>query len=317
MINPNLISKYPNMSATARRWISNISECTWIKDYFSFLNKQLAYLKGKQRKDIITRIGSPDDKQYYEAIAELVYIAFWKYMKWSFEKDPNINEKKPDFKVTFGREGQDTFLCEVAVVRHNHPRYDVVMDGKTGAMTMKGKPINKLPVVPVPLEQAHRFLMKLEEKLDNYRQILTTQQMPFVVCFFRYGENILYLDDHQIRNALFGDPIFNFSTGELWHQPNIQSTRYGQKVHRGIFGFEEYKHLTAVIDCAQECYQTTNIMLKEPKPHYPQKAKFRFAIYVNPLGRWSHRDNNPFSLAGIPVNGLRGADSGFKEIEFY
>ena len=187
---------------------------------------------------------------------------------------------------------------------------------------MNGKPIDKLPPATNKINQSHRPLMRINEKLNKYRHILTVEDRPFVICFFQYGFDRFYLDDFQIRNALFGDLTINFGTGEFWHQPSIGTTQHNPKVYRGIFEFKEYSHLAAVIVCKQEFYRTSNIMLEKPKPHYPQKAKFSFAIYANPLGKWARRDNNPFSLLGFPVNGLGGDENTLefcapKEVEFY
>ena len=322
LISAKLTTQYPAMSATAKNWISGISECKWIEEYFCWLNNQLIHLRPKQRKQIIERLVSEHDTKYHESIAEIVYIAFWNYVNWSFDKDPKINGKTPDFRVFYGEDNKYSFLCDVTVVRHNQPHHDLVIDGKRGIMTMDGKPIDELPVATQPINQSHRFLMRIKEKLDKYRQILTIEDKPFVICFFQYKfEDILYLDDFQIRNALFGDLTVNFRTGEFWHQPSIDITQHDQKVNRGIFGFEEYSHVAAVIVCKQEFHPTSNIMLERPKPHYPQKAKFSFAIYSNPLGKWTHRDDNPFSLLGLPVNGLKDVDTlefcDQKEIEFY
>lgn len=310
------------MSNTARNRISCIPECKWVEEYFAFLNKQIQSLSEKQKRDIISRIVSSDDNQYHEAIAELVYIAFWNKLNWSFEKDPEINGKTPDFKVCFDKEHNRSFLCDVTVVRHNHPHQDqrIDFDEKTGitTITVDGKVVDELPLITEPIDQAHRFLMRIKEKFENYRNILN--DIPFVICFYQF-EDTFYLNDFQITNALFGDLKLDFKTGESWHQPSIQTTKHNQNVKRGIFGFEEYKPLMAIITCEQEFYQTSNTIIDKPKPHYPQKAKFSFGIYANLLGEWANKDNNPFSLLGFPVNGLIDVDKlqfcAPKEIEFY
>ena len=245
----------------------------------------------------------------------------WDSVKWRFEKDPKINGKTPDFRVSYGGDSKYSFLCDVTVVRHDHPHNDLVFDGKTGKMTMDGKPIEKLPPATQPIDQSHRFLMRINEKLDKYRQILTIEDKPFVICFFQYKfEDFFYMDNFQIMNALFGDLTVSFRTGEFWPQPSIDITQHDQKVKRGIFGFEEYSHIGAVIVCKQEFFPTSDRMLEKPKPHYPQKAKFSFDIYVNPLGKWTY-DDNPFSFVGFPVNGLMDVDTlkfcEPKTIEFY
>lgn len=327
LINPKLITHYPNMSDTARNWIARISECEWVEDYFNFLNRQLLSLKGSQRNEILTRIVSPNDTQYHEAIAELIYVAFWNHLKWPFEKDPKINGKTPDFKVNFDKKCNQSFLSEVTVVRHKHPRSNIVFDVQSGSIKsikIDGKIIDKntqgLPPETTPIEQAHRFLMKIKEKFDKYSEILHNNL--FIICFFIHNRmDDFYLDDFQINNALFGDLVVNFDNGERWHQPSIQTTQHNQEVERGIFPFEKYKLLTAVIICSQSFYSTSKTKLKVPRPHYPQKAKFGFSIYANPLGKWANKEKNPFSLSGLPVNGVIDIDKlkfcDPKEMEFY
>lgn len=168
LITPELIAKYPTMSDTARTWISLIPKCKWIEDYFGWLNKQLCYLKPQHRKEVMKRLVSRDDNDYYEAIAEFVYMAFWNYLKWPFEKNPKIGKLTPDFKVNFDKKDNNSFLCDVTVVRHNHPHDTVVISGKTGNITINGKTIDrntqKLPLVSKPIQQAHRFLMKVKDR---------------------------------------------------------------------------------------------------------------------------------------------------------
>jgi hypothetical protein len=311
LIAPNLVQQYPAMSASARNWISGIPSYSWVKDSFDFLNRQLSLLSSKQRKEIIKRIVDPKDTKYHEAIAELVYVGFWNYLKWSFEKDPKINGQKPDFRVSYNKGGEDRFIGDVTVVRHNHPEKPIKLN------TDSIHHIQKLPLVTQPIQQAHRFLMKIKEKFNKYRNTLSNT--PFIICFFEYAiEDSLYLDDFQIRNALYGDLKFDFGSGKLWYQPNIQPAAHG-KSDVGIFGFDEYRLLTGVAICREEFYQVSNMMAEKRKPYW--KPKYGFSIFPNPLGAWASKEKNPFSIAGFPINGI--ADTGQiescepKDIEFW
>jgi len=298
LITSRLIIKYPTMSSTARNWISCIPECKWVENYFNWLNEQILHINLKQREQLIKRLVDQDDNKFYEAIAELVYIAFWNYLKLSFRKDPKIKDYTPDFEVFLDRKLKLSFLSDVTVVRHNHPHEKIVINGESiDKNTVKLKPVT------APIQQSHRILMKIVEKFKKYYKILNNYH--FVICLYKIGfENVFYLDDFQIRSALFGDLKLSFKNGESWYEPSIQTTVHNQQVCKGIFGFEEYKPLTAVITCDHEFYATSNTMLEKPKPHYPRKARFSFSIYLNPLGEWSKGTDDPFSTSDIQVNRL-------------
>ena len=61
LISANLVKRYPAMNPTAKNWISGISECKWIEEYFCWINDQLTHLRPKQRRQIINRIVSGDE----------------------------------------------------------------------------------------------------------------------------------------------------------------------------------------------------------------------------------------------------------------
>ena len=294
LIHPKLIEQYPSMNHTARSLIVRIPEGGWAEGYVDFLNMQLRRLARKQRKEITNRIVGPTDAKYYEAVAELVYIALWDHLKWSFEKDPTVGTRTPDFKVSYGREA-NYFFCDVTVVRHDHPVKRVVLNSKSL------KEIQKLPPVTQPIQQAHRFLMKIQEKLNKYRTRLGHDNL--VICFFAYGhENLFYLDDFQIENALFGDRKLDFRTGQSWYEPSTQATAHGTS-DVGIFGFEEYKVVAAVVICSEEFCQTPTTVPKDPARGCSWKVRFGFRVYCNPLGGWATREKDPFSTAGFSVSG--------------
>jgi hypothetical protein len=294
LIHPKLIQQYSSINPTARNLIAQIPEGGWAKDYVDFLNKQLRRLKRKQRKEIIKRIAGSTDAQYYEAVAELVYIGFWDHLKWSFEKDPTVGVLTPDFKVFYGRE-DSFFFCDVTVARHDRPPKRIVLNSEII------NDIPKLPIVTQPLQQAHRFLMKIQDKVNKYRTALG--QHPLVICFFVYGhENQFYLDDFQIRNALFGDLKLNFSTGETWYEPISKHTAHGRS-DEGIFGFDKYKIVAGVVVCTEEFCQIPSTLPNKPRPQHAWKVKFSFRVYCNPLGLWADKEKDPFSIAGFSVSG--------------
>lgn len=270
------------MSKTARNWISRIPECKWLQDYFSELNKGLNCLKRKQRKDIIRRLVSQRDGEYHEAIAELAYILLWNHLGWPFEKDLCINGKTPDFKVSLGN---TFFICDATIVRHNHPHEPKIIEAREDLTT---------PLPPATIEQSHRFLMKIKEKFEKYGNF------PLVIGFYQgKSEDEFYLDDFQLRNALFGEERINFGTWEVYHQAKIINTEHGE-LKVGVFTFDEYRPLSAVIVCTQESYPISDERLQTPKPHY----KFSFSIYPNPLGEWADKRMNPFPPEGLSVDGL-------------
>jgi hypothetical protein len=294
LIHPKLIEQYPSMNATARNLISGIPEGGWAKDYVHFLNTQLGRLTRKQRKGMISRIASTTDAAYYEAVAELVYMAFWDHLRWPSEKDPTLGEQTPDFKVSYGREATH-FFCDVTVVRHDRPPRRIVLNSE-GLNN-----IPKLPLVKEPLQQAHRFLMKIQEKFNKYESALGDD--PLVICLFVYGhENLFYLDDFQVRNALFGDLKLNLGTDELWYEPGSELTAHGSS-DKGIFGFDQYKIISAVLVCTEEFYQTRSGGPREPMRVNSWKVRFGFHIHCNPLGGWATEEKNPFSKAGFSVDG--------------
>ena len=311
-LGPHLLDEYPSMSTTARNWMSAAPKEQWVKDYFDFLNRQLCSLELRQRQEMVRRIVASSDNKFHEAIAELVYVALWNHLKWPFNKDYQIAGQKPDFRVSFRGPQASFFYSDVTVVRHNHPQrpHKVELDGR-------GK-IAKLPVVTEPIQQAHRFIMKIKDKFKRYSSKIG--EIPFLVCFFQSGfEDCFYLDDFQIQSALFGDLKLDFDTGELRYEPSIQNTAHDTRTH-GVFGFEEYKSLTAVIACKEEFYASRGIGCRDERQGY-HKPRFGFTVYSNPLGVWAASGINPFCTEGFPPNGLSDGDTvrfcGAKMVEFW
>ncbi len=295
LLSSNLVAQYPNMSKTARNWISAIDKLAWVKDYFDFLNSKLVLLPEGRQEDLFNRIVSPDDDAFWGTNGELIYCGFWDYLKWPFEKDPSLNGKNPDFKVCFDKEMEKVFLSDVTLVTHNYPHIDKEIDfnQETGSLIIKegGKEVEKLSPVKDPIEQAQRFLMKIAEKFEKYENLITQIKTPFIVCFIIIGfDDNFFLDDFQIQKALFGDLTYGWTSKKLWYQPSMKTTKHGNEVVQGIFTTDEFKSLSAVIICRLEFVNN--------------KAEFKFSVCVNPLGEWGSRRINPFSLfltiSGIP-----------------
>ena len=297
IITPELIKQYPNMNRTLRNWILWIPECEWVRDYFRGLDEGLGLLEVRELGEIINRLASEKEGEYHEAIAEIAYILLWKHLGWSFKKDPRINGKTPDFVVIPDGSKDLSFICDSTVVRHNHPHETTLIE----TLEDLKKP---LPLETAPIQQEGRFLMKIKEKFEKYKQISIDTNAPLVIgCFLEKVEDSLFLDDFQVENALFGYETVNFTTGEFYHMPKIIDTEHG-KAKVGIFAFDEYKPQTAIIVCGQESYRTSHEKLQHPKPHYPLKAKLSFDIYINPLGVWADEKKNPFPAEGHSVDGL-------------
>ncbi len=288
LITPQLIKQYPNMSKTARAWISLIPRYKCVNDYFSGLNEGLSLLKIKERNNIINRLVSEDDEMFFGAVAEIAYILFWNNLGWEFVKDPDIEDKVPDFKVIYCKKTCLHFLCDVTVVRHNHPHQAKVIKTLEDLAT-------PLPIPEHPIEQSHRFLMKLNEKWKKYKDVSLSSNAPLVIAFFlEKFEDRFYLDEWQVTKALFGDETVNFSTNEVVHMPRIARTAHGES-RVGVFAFDDGEHgsLAAVIVCEQELTLTS-------------KAKFTFNIYLNPFGELADGRKNPFPADGGSLDGVVG-----------
>ena len=151
------------------------------------LNEALGRLTIKEQNKIIGRLVSSKDETYYEAIAEIVYILLWQHLSWDFDKDPLINKKSPDFRVISDKTSCSSFLCDVTVVRHNHPHETKVIETTKDFHT-------PLPLVTVPIEQLQRFLMKIREKFEKYKEISISRNCPLVIAFFIQDfENAFFL----------------------------------------------------------------------------------------------------------------------------
>ena len=124
-----------------------------------------------------------------------------------------------------------------------------------------------------------------------------------MICLFVYGnDNLFYLDDSQVRKALFGDLKFNFGTDELWYEPGSEPTAHGSS-DKGIFGFDQYKVIAAILVCTEEFYQPRSGGPTEPASVHSWKVSFGFHIYCNPLSVWATEEKNPFSKAGLSIDG--------------
>jgi len=290
------------MNNTAHKWISGINKHPSHKKYIDWLNNEISFLDAKDRADIVSRIASQSDSSYHGAISELVYAAFWKHLKWNYTKEYILMEKTPDYKVTFDASNNQSFIGEVSVVTHNHPHQKSEFL-ESGQILVDGKPADELPTITNPIDQAHRFAMKLGQKYKKYKDIIDNK--PFVICLYIHGfENNFYLSDFHINKALYGNLNFSFSDGETFYQPTVFKGQHNQNEYNGIFAFEDFAKLSAVIICREEWYpiETHNIEGTNQLDEF--KSSYSFSISVNPFGCWPTITHNPFQNARLSVSGL-------------
>ncbi len=307
------------MNNTAYKWISGIDKHPSHKNYIDWLNNEISFLDAKDRADIVSRITSQSDNSYHGAISELVYAAFWRHLKWNYMKDYILEKKTPDYKVTFDVTHDQSFISEISVVTHNHPHQKTEFL-ESGQILVDEKPADELPTITKPIDQAHRFAMKLGQKYDKYKDILDS--VPFVICLYIHGfDNNFYLGNFQINKALYGNLNFSFSDGQTSYQPTVLKGQHDQNEHNGIFAIEEFTNLSAVIICREEWYPIKTHDIEESNQLAEFKACYSFNISVNPFGCWPTITDNPFHNASLPVSGLI-EDNNIKlnepvSIEFY
>ncbi|MCP4566905.1 MAG: hypothetical protein GY841_04920 [FCB group bacterium] len=294
------------MNSAARNNISAISECAWVQEFFCWINKELSSLKHTDARNMVARMVGKKEGVFQEALAEIVFMALWKKLGWDFNKDPKVQGHRPDFQLTIGNNNQSSMIAEISIIRQNHDHYSKFVDGDW-KMRVNGKIVDKWPIVK-PTDQAHRVIMKVDQKYKKYFSLLGGQ--PLVVGLYQSGfRNKFYLDNSQFQSALYGDLKINFGTGETWRQPAIQVSESGNELQRGLFGFEEeYKNIVAVIVCSEEFYKCDNHNDKAIIDSEWRKAKFWFTIYLNPLcestdGIKFFLDQHEILVSGIEKDG--------------
>lgn len=307
-----LLKEYPQIGSELKKLLSLIRKSKPIKDYISFLNDQLKALKTKQQKDTFAKITSSSNSQFIECIAELTILSLWRYLKLNFEKDFKINGKTPDFIVTIDE--NNSFIAEVTTLRSNHPHREIIIKRKKRNLLefvksiFSIKPIkptliiqdqstdeilDKLPPSTQSIEQSHRINIEIKQKYNIYSTILKKPNKPFVICFYQPDFNAqFFIDEFQIKNALYGTAKMNFNTGEVIHEPELKKDKFSNFIYEGLFCFSEYSHLSAVI------FITKQFSVEK------QKYYFSISIYSNPLGEWAYLNNNPFSKLGFAVNSI-------------
>jgi hypothetical protein len=318
-ITPELIDQYPDMNSAARNNISAIRKSPWVRDYFCWLNKVLACLKRVEREKMVSRMIAKGEGSYHEVVAEIVFLDLWNWLRWRFTKDPTKSNKTPDFEVHYGAHHKSSFVCEVSVIRHDHPHAFTMIDEK-GVIRVNGEIVKELPVITDPIDQVHRIIMKIDQKQKKYSAVL--ENTPIVVGLFQYGfENQFYMDEFQFKNALYGDLKCNFVSNEISHQPSVHTSESNQEIKRGLFGFEEYSHIAAVIVCCEDFYKFNIPQTKYSTSQEWWKLRYGFTIYSNPQSAWAQQKLNPFAKGNIPVSGILKGDrllfSEPYEIEFY
>ena len=302
LLNIGLIKNNPNINESAFNLISRASNIPSYKEYVNWLNSLISELNVEDGVDIISRITSQSENSFYGAVAELVFGAFWKHLKWPFNKAPSIGNRTPDFRVIFDSDKKQQFICEISVVTHNQPHHNIERDCETGQITVDGISVDKLPTLQGPIKQTHRFAVKLCEKFRKYIKLLNCT--PFVMGLYVHGINNHYLSDFQLYNALFGKKTISFPSGQQFFRPSLSKSRYAQNEYDGVFAFEEFKGLSAVIICRENWHESTSQDVVDLELPINFKAKYSFGVYVNPLGCWPKLSENPFHYAKFPVSGL-------------
>lgn len=298
MLDSSLFAKYPKMNNKLKNLIyaSKCSE-SW-RLYHNWICKVISALPRRNQDALLNNLGAPNDNGYLSAIAEIAFCAFWGHLKWDFIKDPNIDGKRPDFLILpkpNTRNKSGSFICEITLVHNDQPhtKNEIINDGGKIRLVVNGVPTEKLPIITQPIDQVHRIVMEIEQKLRKYDEIAAN--MPLVVGLFqKMTEDFIYLGPHQIRNALYGDLTIGFPTGNLSLKPELLKGERGNKLPRGLFAFESSNRLASVIVCREHTIDT----------EYGWVAVFDFEIYNNPASGWTAASHNPFSVAGLGVNGL-------------
>ncbi len=318
-LNSELLISHPHMNNTAHKRISGIDKDSSCKNYIDWLNRVIFSLDAKDKKYIVSKMISQSDIDWHGAIGELVYAAFWKNLKWNFEKDPILKKKTPDYKVTFDEINNRSFIGEISVVTHNQPNQKNEFL-ESGQILVDGIPADELPTITEPIDQVHRFATKLGQKYDKYKDILDNK--PFVICFYIHEfENNFYLGNFQVNNALYGNLNISFLDGQTSFQPTVTKSQHNQNEYNGIFASEEYTKLSAVIICREKWDPIKTQNIKESDQLTEFKYSYSFSVSVNPFGCWPKINSNPFHKVGLPVSGLvEGNKIKLKEsasIEFY
>jgi len=286
-----LIEKFPEMNGTAREWLSTINDLAWVKEYFSWLNREMCFFSLRDRRDILFRALSKGENSFHESVAEIVFAAFWRYLGWQCKKNPKIGELTPDFKVKYDKLSEKSFLCDVSVVRQNHPHHKILID-EDNRIFVNGVLSSRLPLVTAPIDQAKRFIMKVDEKMNKYVDVLHSE--PFVMALFQYDfENNFYLDDFQARTALYGEFKFNFSDNTFSYSPLQRKENSRGIVEKGIFGHPFYEKLSAVIICRQNFEELENI--RNPDGPRQWKSIYDISVFLNQ----SSALENAFSGSGF------------------
>lgn len=264
-------------------------------NYIQYLNEILCMNKNIKKKLFNQLIGS-DDNQCIAAIAELTFISLWKYLGMSFEFEPDINNHKPDFKITI--DDDCFFIAEVTMLRSNHPHFDTMIikygDDIKIINQNTGEILDKLPPAAQPIEQHNKIIYEVDQKLTKYQHLISDNRLPFVICFYLPDfKDEFYISKFQIEKALFGEHTIIIKKNdpkykEYYMRPYEFKGDYGIDYYTGIFCFEKYSNLTAVLFMNNEYINNKNC--------------FCLRIYLNPLGYWNSGNDNPFTKKGLSVN---------------
>jgi len=222
-------------------------------------------------------------------------MSFWKYCGWSFEFESKVESKTPDFKVKI--DNDNCFIAEVTTLGSNYPQLETITRIENGNIIsidkQTGKKLEKLPIA-VPIEQYKKIIYEVDQKYNRYQSIIKKHNVPFVMCFYIPDfKTKSYFSNSQIETALFGEQtivIMKNKAEDLEYtlSPNKFKNEYGKDNYTGIFCFEEYSNITAILFIDNEFINNKNC--------------FCVKIYLNPLGYWKNINYDPFTKKGLLVN---------------
>lgn len=300
---PKLLSQGKSVNDYTKHLLIAMDEDSSVCNYVHHLYKSLRMIGAvKKQKEMCKRLVGEDEHRCIEAIAELTYLSLWKYCNWDFKFEPNIGSKTPDFKVFTDK--TSCFIAEVTTIHSNHPHLETISSCVNGKIIFKdkntGKILKKLPPATQTIEQHNKIIYEIDQKYKKYRPIIENK-LPFVICFFLPNyKSEFYINDFQIKTALFGEHMIiinknNIEKTEYEQYPSKQKGQYDNEIYTGIFCFERYSDLTAILFINIEGY-------------YNDKYSICLKIYLNPYGIWHNVSCNPFTKKGLSVSYVDKSD---------
>lgn len=296
ILTPELLYNSPNLNKYIKNLLSIIDKDRSAYNYIQYLNKALEMINNiHKKKKLFGKLTGATEDRCIEAIAELSYMWLWKHLGWNFEFEPNIETKTPDFKVT--TDENNCFIAEVTILRSNHPHRETIISYDDGKIIIKdkntGEILEKPPSAPQPIEQYKKIIYEIDQKYKKYLPVIKNK-LPFIICFYLPDtKSEFYINDFQIERALFGEQTMVINKNDIENSeyglyPKKNKGQYGNDIYTGIFCFEEYSDVTAILFINNE--------------YYNNKYSFGLKIYLNPFGVWHNASGNPFTKKGLLVN---------------